>query len=180
MRLSHLVLVAALSLCACAAKEVAQDDTTGPEPLSGATQPSVTPATAASPQSVGTLESRFDALQDPDSPLAKRSIYFNFEESLVKPEYRPLLEAHARYLSANRGAQVRVEGNTDERGTREFNLSLGSQRAEAVRKLLLLLGATDLQVEAVSLGEEKPRGAGHDEEAWAVNRRADIVYVRPR
>ena len=117
-----------------------------------------------------------DPLNDPASPLAKRSIYFDFDSFVVKDEYRPTIEAHARYLVANKGRKVVLQGNTDERGSREYNLALGQKRAEAVRKALSALGVPDAQLEAVSFGEEKPKATGQDDAAYAENRRADIAY----
>jgi peptidoglycan-associated lipoprotein len=108
--------------------------------------------------------------------LARRSIYFEFDQFTVQEQYKPLLEAHAKYLGANRARRIAIEGNTDERGSREYNLALGQKRAEAVKRALLLLGVTEVQVETVSFGEEKPRAQGSTEEALAENRRADIVY----
>ena len=115
-------------------------------------------------------------LRDPGSILSKRSIYFDFDSFVVKDEYRPLVEAHARYLQQNRTARMTIQGNTDERGSREYNIALGQKRADAVKRMMLLLGATDQQIETVSYGEERPKNAGHDESAWAENRRDDIVY----
>jgi len=115
-------------------------------------------------------------LKDPNNILSKRSIYFDFDSNLVKDEYKPIVSAHARYLQENSGASMRIEGNTDERGSREYNLALGQRRADAVRQMMQLLGARGNQIETVSFGEEKPRAPGHDEAAWAENRRADIVY----
>jgi len=115
-------------------------------------------------------------LKDPNNILSKRSVYFEFDSSLVKDEYRPMVAAHARYLQQHNAAKMRIEGNTDERGSREYNLALGQRRADSVRQMMLLLGARSVQIETVSFGEEKPRAAGHDEAAWAENRRADIVY----
>ncbi|MCM1129260.1 MAG: peptidoglycan-associated lipoprotein Pal [Alistipes senegalensis] len=117
-----------------------------------------------------------DPLNDPDGELAKRSVYFDFDSYAVKDEYQPLLNAHARYLNKNRDRHILIQGNTDERGGREYNLALGQKRSEAVRKVLSLLGVDDRQMEAVSFGKEKPKAAGNDEAAWAENRRADIVY----
>jgi len=114
--------------------------------------------------------------RDPGSILSKRSIYFDFDSFVVKDEYRPLVEAHARYLQQNRTARMTIQGNTDERGSREYNIALGQKRADAVKRMMLLLGATDSQIETVSYGEERPKNAGHDESAWAENRRDDIVY----
>ena len=115
-------------------------------------------------------------LTDPGSKLAKRSIYFDLGKYEVKAEYSDLVAAHAKYLVANRGFKVLLQGNTDERGSREYNLSLGQKRSDAVKRSLVLLGAKEDQVESVSLGEEKPKSEGHDESAWAENRRADILY----
>lgn len=115
-------------------------------------------------------------LTDPQSVLAKRSIYFDLDKYEVKDEYKDLVAAHAKYLVAHRGFKVLLQGNTDERGSREYNLSLGQKRSDAVKRSLILLGAREDQVESVSLGEEKPKNPGHDEAAWSENRRADILY----
>jgi len=122
-----------------------------------------------------TVDSK-DPLNDPASPLAKRSIYFDFDSFVIREEFRPTVEAHGRYLVANKAKRVVIQGNTDERGSREYNLALGQKRAEAVRKALAALGVPEPQMEAVSLGEEKPRATGNDEASWAENRRADLVY----
>jgi peptidoglycan-associated lipoprotein len=116
------------------------------------------------------------ALNDPNSPLSKRSIYFDYDSFVVKDEYRTVIDAHARFLNTNKSRKVLIQGNTDERGSREYNLALGQKRAEAVRKALMTLGVGDAQLEAVSLGEEKPKAPGADEAAFAENRRADMVY----
>jgi peptidoglycan-associated lipoprotein len=116
-------------------------------------------------------------LRDPNSILSKRSVYFDYDQFAIKDEYKALVEAHAKYLQANRNARLVVQGNTDERGTREYNIALGQKRADAVKRLMLLLGATDAQIETVSFGKEKPRREGHDEASWAENRRADIVHA---
>ena len=118
-----------------------------------------------------------DALSDPGGVLSKRSIYFDFDQYTIRDEFKSVIEAHAKYLIANKGRKVILQGNADERGSAEYNLALGQKRAEAVRKALTLLGAKDAQIEAVSLGEEKPKNAGHDEGAWAENRRGDMLYT---
>jgi len=125
---------------------------------------------------VDTAPKGIDPLMDPNSPLAKRSVYFDFDRFEVKPEFTSTVEAHGRYLATNKNRRVTVEGNADERGSREYNLALGQKRAEAVKSRLTLLGVSDGQVDTVSFGEEKPRATGHDEKSWAENRRADIVY----
>ena len=117
-----------------------------------------------------------DALNDPNSPLSKRSIYFDFDSYTIRDEFRGTIEAHARYLTANKGKKVIIQGNTDERGSREYNLALGQKRSEAVRKALAALGVSDSQLEAVSFGEEKPRATSGDDAARAENRRADLAY----
>ncbi len=119
----------------------------------------------------------FAALRDPNNILSKRSVFFDYDSFVVKEEFRPLVEAHAKFLLANPTAKMLIQGNTDDRGSREYNIALGQKRADAVRKLLSLLGVKDEQVESVSLGEEKPRNPGHDEAAWAENRRSDILYT---
>jgi len=115
------------------------------------------------------------ALKDPNNILSRRSVYFDFDSNLVKDEYRPLVTAHARYLQQNPGAKMRIEGNADERGSREYNIALGQRRSEAVKQMMQLLGARPDQIESVSFGEEKPRAQAHDDAAWAENRRSDFV-----
>ena len=117
-----------------------------------------------------------DPFNDPNSPLYKKSVFFDFDSFVVKSEFQPVVEAHGKYLASTKNRRIVVEGNTDERGGREYNLALGQKRAEAVKQRLMLLGATDPQIETVSFGKEKPRAVGSNEEAWAQNRRADIVY----
>ncbi|MCL2076687.1 MAG: peptidoglycan-associated lipoprotein Pal [Betaproteobacteria bacterium] len=116
-------------------------------------------------------------LTDPGSILSRRSVYFGLDRYDVAEEYRALISAHARFLVTNRQFKILIQGNTDERGSHEYNLALGQRRAEAVRQMMLLLGVHDDQMEAVSLGKEKPRAIGHNEEAWAENRRSDILYT---
>jgi len=117
-----------------------------------------------------------DPLNDPASPLSRRSIYFDFDSFAIRDEYRGTIDAHARYLTSTQGRRVLIQGNTDDRGSREYNLALGQKRAEAVRRALGALGVAEGQMEAVSLGEERPRATGADEASWAENRRADLVY----
>ncbi|HWI97943.1 MAG TPA: peptidoglycan-associated lipoprotein Pal [Burkholderiales bacterium] len=108
--------------------------------------------------------------------LAQRSIYYDLDQFDVKDQYRSLVEAHAKYLRENPSAKILIQGNTDERGSREYNVGLGQRRSDGVKKMLVLLGARDNQIESVSLGEEKPQADGHDESAWSKNRRSDILY----
>lgn len=117
-----------------------------------------------------------DPFTDPSNPLSHRSVYFAFDSYEVQPEYAAVVEAHAKWLVEHPDVKVTVQGNTDERGGREYNLALGQKRSEAVRQRMQLLGVPADRVEAVSFGKEKPVATGHTEEAWAQNRRADIVY----
>lgn len=117
-----------------------------------------------------------DPLNDPKGVLANRSVYFDFDSFVVRADGKPVVENHSAYLNKNQQRKVLIQGNTDERGGTEYNLALGQKRAEAVRKAMNALSVADTQLEAVSLGEEKPKAQGHDEAAWAENRRADIVY----
>lgn len=114
--------------------------------------------------------------QTPGPAGVARLVYFDYDSYQIKPEYQALIEAHARFLKANSGRRVAIEGHTDERGGREYNLALGQRRAEAVGRALTLLGVSDNQFEAVSLGKEKPADPGANEAAWAKNRRAEIAY----
>jgi peptidoglycan-associated lipoprotein len=107
---------------------------------------------------------------------AKRSIYFDYNSFAIKNDSQPLIEAHAKYLNSKKMQKVIIQGNTDQRGGREYNLALGQKRAEAVRKSLTLLNVPETQMEAVSFGKERPKAQGNNEAAWAENRRVDIVY----
>ncbi|WP_374347369.1 peptidoglycan-associated lipoprotein Pal [Chitinimonas sp.] len=153
-------------------------------PAAPAAQPATEtkPATPAAVDNTNTKpldqgsNGKLDPLKDPANILSKRSVYFDYDKYDIRDDQRAVVEAHGRYLAANGSRSVRVEGNTDERGSREYNLALGQKRAEAVRKALTVLGAKDSQVEATSNGKEKPRASGHDEAAWTENRRGDVVY----
>jgi len=180
--------VAALSIAACSSS-VKLDDPAPVEDRSnmpadgsaaagagaGAGSAATNPAGSSRPVTPVTIDTK-DPLQDPNSPLSKRSIYFDFDSFAIKDEYRSTLEAHARYLTGNRAKKAVIQGNTDERGSREYNLALGQKRAEAVRRALVALGVSESQLEAVSLGEEKARSGANDDAALAENRRADLVY----
>ena len=162
----------ALASCATEPKPAAEAPVEGkpgaPQPVQ--TQP-VKPI--ATPKPGG---SAFAALKDPNNILSKRTVYFDFDKFDVKPEYRPLVEAHAKFLRENPSAKMLIQGNADERGSREYNVGLGQRRSDAVKKMLTLLGAREDQIESVSLGEEKPACTEHSEECWAKNRRDDMLY----
>ena len=164
-------------LAACSSTPTKEQEGAAVEDRSGAQQP-VKPSTATGPTTT-TLAPKSvsgNPLKDPSNILSKRSVYFDFDSNIVKDEFKPLVSAHARYLQQNRGTKMTVQGHADERGSREYNLALGQRRADAVRQMMQLLGAQNEQIETVSFGEEKPRGAGHDEKSWAENRRADLAY----
>lgn len=118
-----------------------------------------------------------DPLDDPESPLATRVVYFDLDSSEIRDEYRSVVEAHAAYLAEHPEARLRLEGHTDERGSREYNIALGERRANAVRQLMALLGATEQQLTPISYGEERPVALGHDESAWRLNRRVELEYT---
>jgi peptidoglycan-associated lipoprotein len=181
-------ILLALTLSACGTKGGTQatvEDRTGAQP--GATTATAAPAGGAESTGLGGTgvagsalagsDASADPRKDPASPLSKRSIFFDFDSYVVKAEYRPALEAHAGYLLSKRDARVILQGNADERGSREYNLALGQKRAEAVRRALAVLGVSDAQMEAVSFGEEKPRNESDTEAGYAENRRTDVVYA---
>jgi peptidoglycan-associated lipoprotein len=133
-------------------------------------------APAATTKQVATAPARPQYL-DPASDIARRRVvHFGFDDSTLRPEDRDIAEIQGRYLAAHPEVSVRVEGNTDERGSEEYNLALGQRRASALEQALRVFGARDSQMEAVSWGEEKPVAQGHDEAAWSQNRRAEVVY----
>lgn len=132
-------------------------------------------STSALPGQAGV---KVNPLDDPNSPLAQRVFYFAFDSSEIRPQDKPVIAAHAQYLATHPNARVVLQGNTDERGSREYNIGLGERRAEAVRRLLLFQGANDKQIQVISYGEERPVALGHNEQAWKQNRRVVIVYQR--
>jgi peptidoglycan-associated lipoprotein len=120
--------------------------------------------------------SPFAALKDPNNILSKRQVYFDYDKFDIKDEFRPLVEAHAKFLRENASAKMLIQGNADERGSREYNVGLGQRRSDTVKKMLTLLGAREDQIESVSLGEEKPVCAEHTEDCYGKNRRGDMLY----
>ena len=137
-----------------------------------------TSGAGASGAGANTSEEGADAPGPLEGMLAKRTIYFDFDSSEIKGEGTDIVAAHAKYLSKNGPMKIRLEGHTDERGSREYNIGLGERRAQAVRRALLLQGAAEGQISTVSYGEERPAAAGSDEAAWAKNRRVEIVYLQ--
>lgn len=150
-------------------------------PIQGADGTSTTDVNGASGQGAGqstvTQVQAGAAGADAAGPVGvSRVIYFDYDSFTVKSEYQGLVDQHARFLQSNRGRSVSLEGHTDERGSREYNLALGQKRAEAVRRAMTLVGVSDAQVEAVSFGEEKPAAPGSTEDAYSQNRRVEIRY----
>ena len=161
---------AAALLAACSSptkltETTVQEKSTTPPPAQADTR-------EIKPVETGTV----DPLNDPKGVLANRSVYFDYDSFVVRDDGRPVVENHSAYLNKNKERKVLIQGNTDERGGTEYNLALGQKRAEAVRRAMGSLGVAEGQMEAVSLGEEKPKATGSNEAAWAENRRADIVY----
>ena len=175
------IFLAAVALLAllggCASKPTAETGAPVEERTPAAGAGAATSGTTGAGVTGTATGAQGNPLKDPRSPLSKRSVYFEFDSYTVKDEYKPLIEAHAKYLQANRNAKMTIQGNADERGSREYNIALGQRRAETVKRMMLLYGATDVQIETVSFGKEKPKNGGHDEAAWAENRRDDFVYA---
>lgn len=144
-----------------------------PLPAKPETKPEASTKPLPSEKVTGTALS---PLKDPNNILSKRSVYFDYDSNLVKDEFKPVVSAHAKYLSQNKSASMTIQGNTDDRGSREYNLALGQRRADAVKQMMQLMGAPVSQIESVSFGEEKPKAQGEDDKAYAENRRADMVY----
>ncbi|MDE2259777.1 MAG: peptidoglycan-associated lipoprotein Pal [Betaproteobacteria bacterium] len=139
----------------------------------------VAPATAMTPAPAAVSEGVKSVLYPPKGvggALGQRSIYYDFDQYAIKDQYKPILNAHGDFLVGHGASKVILQGNADERGSREYNLGLGQRRADSVRKVLAAEGVKDSQMETVSFGKEKPRNPGHNEAAWAENRRTDIVY----
>jgi peptidoglycan-associated lipoprotein len=156
----------------------AEGETQGPPPgeSEGATREDA-PEGAEAGAAAGAERYEGEALDDPESPLSQRVFYFEFDSSELSDQALETLKAHGKYLATHPERNVIIEGHTDERGSREYNLALGEGRAESVARVLKLNGAADDQIETVSYGEEKPAAPGHNEEAWAENRRAELIYT---
>jgi peptidoglycan-associated lipoprotein len=165
-------LLLGLAGCASSVKldDVPVEDKAGSAPI----MTSQAPQQASS--AVSTIEAGKIPGMDPGPAGVSKVIYFDYDSFVIRAESQALIEAHARYLRADKNRRIAIEGHADERGGREYNLALGQKRSEAVRKALGLLGVSDNQLEAVSFGKEKPADPGHDESAWAKNRRAEIAY----
>jgi peptidoglycan-associated lipoprotein len=175
------IAVASIFLVACKSTPIAPAKVEDKSPGATTTAPSATTGAETGGVKEVVIDSNANSagnnpLKDPNNILSKRNIYFDYDSDAIKAEYRPLIEAHAKYLLANANAKMIVQGNTDERGTREYNLSLGQRRSVAVKQALNLLGVKDSQIETVSYGEEKAAQNCADEACFGQNRRADIVH----
>lgn len=166
----------AFVLAGCSTKEPVPVTTAETKPTA-VTPPAATGgATTTTTPTAVTTPVAVNPLKDPSNILSKRVIYFDYDMDSLKGEYQAIVQAHAKFLSENRGRKIRLEGHADERGSREYNMALGQRRADAVRKASNLLGVANERMESVSFGEDKPRATGGDEAAWSQNRRVEIVY----
>ena len=175
-RMILLLLVGLLAACSSTGKKdgvAGVDEAGGADGLSGEQRDH---AGAEAMGIAGASGFQGDPLDDPASPLATRVIYFDYDSSQISAEDREIIAAHGRYLLQNAQAKVYMEGHTDERGTREYNIGLGDRRAQAVRRLFEFQGVRSGQIQTVSYGEEKPAAEGHTESAWRLNRRVELVY----
>jgi peptidoglycan-associated lipoprotein len=173
-RILVVLLMACLGLTACASKH---PKTTAPPAGSEVGAGSQANGAGANSASAAGQNADDETAGPQAGLLAKRVIYFDFDSSEIKGEGTDVVAAHAKYLAGRSGVRVRLEGNTDDRGSREYNIGLGERRAQAVRRALLLQGATEAQIATVSYGAERPAVAGNDEAAWSKNRRVEIVYL---
>lgn len=176
--ISALILTAAMALSACSSTPPA----TPPAASKPAPAPQVPPKSEPTPKPpvvAAVVPAAVPAHLDPKSAIyANRSVYFEYDNYAIKSEFGAMIERHGKYLASNPSLAIKVEGNADERGSPEYNLALGQKRAEAVKRALKVYGAKDSQMEAISFGKEKPKSLGHDEAAWAQNRRVDLEYPR--
>lgn len=176
-----LLAMLALGLAACSSTPVTPAAMPSKAPVVAAAAPAPAPAPPAAasrptPASTVATVSLPEYLDPKSSISSQRSVFFDFDVSTIRAEDTALIERHGKYLAGHPAVAVKIEGNTDERGGTEYNLALGQKRAESVLHALRIYGVKDSQMEAISWGESKPRAAGHDEAAWAQNRRADIQY----
>lgn len=165
-------LAASLLLVACSSTPIAEAPVGSPAAASAPGTSLAAPAQS----SVPSVRAAIPAADAAGPAAAARVLYFDYDSSAIRPEFQPAIDAHARWLAARQDRRMTIAGHTDERGGREYNLALGQQRAESVRRALQLLGVRGAQVETISYGEEKPAAAGQEETAWARNRRADLSY----
>ena len=174
--LTNVAMYAALALLAACSSNVKLDEAPVENRTGAAvTVPAATPNSAAS-NAVAPVEITASNAAAAGPSGVVKIIYFDYDSFTIKPEFQSAIDAHAKYMAANKTRRLAIEGHTDERGGREYNLALGQKRSESVRRALGLLGVTDAQVEAVSFGKEKPAATGSDEASFAKNRRAELNY----
>lgn len=154
-----------------------KSSTTDPAASAGTSGTTTSGTSTGGVSGTATGSSTGNPLKDPNNILSKRSVYFEFDSFTISDQYKAIVEAHAKYLQANKAARVTLQGHADERGSREYNIALGQKRADAVKRMMTVMGVQETIVETVSFGKEKPRNMGHDEAAWAENRRVDIIYA---
>ncbi len=181
-RISALILLLSAVFAGCSSTPVSQAPAAPAAVTTAVPKPAPAPANAGALQPMASSTTTAVALPlylDPKSRIStERSVYFDYDVFSIGPDDRQLVERHARYLAAMPSLSIKIEGNADERGSSEYNLALGQKRAQAVLQALKIYGVKDSQLEAVSWGKERPRATGHDEAAWAANRRADLVYPK--
>jgi peptidoglycan-associated lipoprotein len=189
LRQSLVIMLVTAAAAGCASQQTGEQGQASSDAQAASSTQTGTGAQASAAGQAGSIQSGSQstartesgaaaAARTAGSPSSARSIYYDFDKSIVKDQFRPVVESHGGYLAGHSGAKVVIEGNCDERGSREYNLALGQRRADSVKAKLKLIGVTEAQIETVSWGKEKPKAQGHDEAAWAENRRSDIVYSR--
>ncbi len=181
MKRALLLALASLVVAACSSQPPAEtpkpsveERSPGAVPPPGPRTGPVTPQPGVGQQGLG--KQAVNPLKDPNSPLFKRSVFYDYDSDVIKDEFKPLIQAHGKYLADHGTEKMLIQGNCDERGSREYNLALGQRRADALKRNLVLLGAREHQIDTVSLGEEKPRCTEQTEQCYAQNRRSDMLY----
>lgn len=169
------VLFVAL-LAGCASKDVQPEQSGAAVEERAATKPAQPAEQPSQARAATSSEIAGNPLKDPSNILSKRSVYYEYDSAAIDEQYKPMVQAHSKYLQGNNNTRITVEGHCDERGSREYNLALGQRRADGVKKAMTLLGVTGNQITTVSYGKEKPKSSGNNEAAWAQNRRSDLVY----
>lgn len=183
-KIGALILLASAVLAGCSSTPVTPPPAKPAAVSTAAPMPAPAPAPSSSGASKPVASSMVATVTlpphlDPKNPIStERSVYFDFDVFAVKSEYTGLIERHGKYLASKPALSIKIEGNADERGSAEYNLALGQKRAQAVLQSLKIYGVKESQMEAISWGRERPKATGHDEAAWAENRRADLVYPK--
>jgi peptidoglycan-associated lipoprotein len=169
------MIASVLTIAACSTQPPAPEQSVGT--VQNAGPATIIGDTVTKPVTTGGMASGIDnQLQDPKSAIFKRTVFFDYDQYLIKDEFKPLIDAHAKFLTKRQKMKMLIQGSTDDRGSREYNLALGQRRADAIKKALALLGVSEEQMESVSLGAEKPRCDDHTESCWSENRRGDMLY----